>query len=252
MIESTPEQKHYTSARERFLEPMLGDYLHRELQYFGPDLSKILAQRIVSLLDALCPDLDHLKPGQVLWNALDKNTRGDSSNRRLVPVVLTLVAEEDIEDLRQGVSATKIRTQSMARMFHEAIAQGGILSTRDAGLLLHIDYRFASKIRCDYEAETGTHLPHPGVLQDMGSTLTHKAMIVRKVVIDKKDPATVARETRHTQQAVDRYLKQYRRVATLFSIGGDAKLVEEITGMSKRLVAEYVKLLEEFTDAETA
>ena len=250
MIESTPAQKHYASARQRFLEPMLSDYIHRELQYLGPDLSDVLAQRIVSLFEALCPDIEHLKPGQVLWNALDRNTRGDAENRRLVPVVLTLIAEEDVEELRLGTSHTKIRSQSMARMFHEAIAQGGILSTRDVGILLHVGYGAASRIRCVYEAEAGSPLPHPGVLHDMGSTLTHKAMIVRKVVIDKKDPTTVARETRHTQQAVDRYLKQYHRVETLYGISGDPKLIEEITGMSKGLVSEYLKLLEEFNDAE--
>ena len=41
----------------------------------------------------------------------------------------------------------------------------------------------------------------------MGSCISHKTAIVRKVVLEKKDPADVARECNHSQRAVDHYLK---------------------------------------------
>lgn len=248
MIESSPAHKHYASAQTRLLEPLLSNYLHCELQYFGPDLSALLAKKIIEIFEAVCPSSEHVKPGQMVWNALHKHTRGDYKNRKLVPVILTLINDEDIESLRKGDSAAKVRQKAMARVFEEAYAQGGILSTRDAGLLFHIHYSTATAIRIDYEKKQGQHLPHPGVLHDMGSTISHKAIIVRKVIMEKKDPTTVARETKHSQGAVDRYLKDFHRINTIYRIMPDLAFIHQVTGFSKTLIKEYVNIIEEWAD----
>ena len=57
--------------------------------------------------------------------------------------------------------------------------------------------------RHKYEDKHKTVLPFTGTLHDMGSCLTHKNIIVRKVILEKKDPRYVAKETHHTQKAVD-------------------------------------------------
>jgi hypothetical protein len=55
----------------------------------------------------------------------------------------------------------------------------------------------------------------------MGSSISHKTTIINKVVIQKKDPATAARESNHSQKADDRYLKDYNRVKTVFEQNKD-------------------------------
>jgi hypothetical protein len=62
-------------------------------------------------------------------------------------------------------------------------------------------------------------LPHTGALHDMGSSVSYKTTIIRKIILKKKDPADVARECNHTQAAVDRYLKDYHRVKTPQPLG---------------------------------
>ena len=250
MIERSPAHKHYASARLRFLKPLLSEYLHRELQYFGPELSELLAEKIVEIFEAVCPSPEHVKPGQVVWNAIHKDTRADWKKRRIVPVVLTLISEEETERLRQGEKPSDVRRDVLARLFKETYEQGGILSTRDAGLLLHISQQTASLIRKQYEDEHQIILPHPGALQDMGSTVSHKSMIVRKVIVQRKDPLVVAGETKHSQRAVDHYLKQYHRVNTLYPINPHPLFIHEVTGLSKSVINEYIKIIKEFSNEE--
>ncbi len=245
MIEQSRAHKHYASARTRFLVPLLSDYLHRELLYFGPDLCVVLSKKIVDIFEATCPPCEHIKPGQIVWNALDKQTPAHSKNRKFIPVILTLVSEEDVESLRQGVAVPQVRQNAMARVFHETFDQGGVLSTRDAGLLFHVHDAVASQIRIKHEKEHAQSLPHTGVLHDMGTTISHKSLIIRKVLIEKKDPATVARETKHSQRAVDRYLKDFYRVETIYKINPDLAFIHQVTGLSKSLINEYVNLMEE-------
>lgn len=248
MIEASPNHKRYAPARLRFLHPLLSRYLCQELQYFGPDLSDRLAERIVNMFEALCPAPESLRPGQLLWNALHRQTRGDARNRRFVPVVLSIITEGDIERLVNGDGRTQVRRDAIARVFVEAIEQGGVLSSRDVALMFHQGDDAVSRIRTSYETEHGQPLPHTGVLHDMGSSITHKAIIVRKAIQEKKDPATVAKETRHSQRAVDRYLRDYHRVQTLYELKADSSFISQATGMSKSLVKEYIKLLKEESD----
>ena len=248
MIEASHNHKRYASARLRFLHPLLSRYLCQELQYFGPDLSDRLAERIVDMFEALCPAPESLRPGQLLWNVLHRHTRGDAKNRRFVPVVLSIITEADIERLVEGEGSRLVRRDAIARVFTEAFEQGGVLSTRDVALIFHLSDVTVSRIRIDYETEHGQPLPHAGVLHDMGSTITHKAMIVRKAIHEEKDPATVAKETRHSQRAVDRYLRDYDRVQTLYELKADSTFISQATGMSISLVKEYIKLLKEAPD----
>jgi len=76
-------------------------------------------------------------------------------------------------------------------------------------------------LRLIYEKEHNCVLPQTGVLCDMGSSISHKTTMINKVVIQKKDPATAARESNHSQKADDSYLKDYNRVKTVFEQNKD-------------------------------
>lgn len=246
MIEPSHAMKHYKSAQGRFLTPLITAYFTRELRHYGPEISRRLAESIVAIFEATCPERSRLRPGQMVWNVIHKDTRADSKNLKLVPVILTVVDEQDTRELAAGKSAISLRYERMARMFEEAFEQGGLLSTRDAALLFHTSNSCASTIRKKAEALRGEVLPHPGVLHDMGSTITHKAAVVRKVHYEKQDPADVARSIHHTQQAVDHYLASFNRVRTVYKLQPDIDFVAMATGISRAVVREYTKLIEEY------
>ena len=244
MISLTYSQKHYNSAKHRFFKPVVINFFEREFpRMFGPVMREKLADELIKLFNALAPEASRLKPGQLLWNALDKTTRGDSPNRKFVPVVLSMVTEQDVDQLAKGVSVPTVAQNTVARIIREAYLQGGILSSRDIGLLTLKRPGNISDIRKQYEEQNDCTLPHTGALHDMGSCITHKTSIIRKVIIEKKDPASVARECNHSQQAVDRYLKDYHRVRTLYQKNTDIDFIHIVTGIAKHVVKQYVAII---------
>lgn len=245
MINKADSIKRYSSAKARFLKPVIMNFFSSEFpKLFGPIIREKLADELIALFENNCPDLKRLKPGQLLWNALDKNTRGDSPFRRYVPVVLSIVSQDDIIQLENGILPSVIAKNTIARIIREAYQQGGILSTRDIALITLRYSGTVSQMRLSYEKEHDCILPHTGLLHDMGSSVSHKTTIINKVVIQKKDPATVARECNHSQKAVDRYLKDYNRVKTVFQNNQDIQYIHQVTGIAKHVVNQYIGILQ--------
>jgi hypothetical protein len=236
-------QKHYHAAHSRFLEPLLTSLFQRELLRFGPLLSQRLAQAVVAVLDAVCLPKDRLQPGQLLWNVIDQHTRGDSPKRRLIPVILNLITSEDVAQLEKGTRPTIVFRECLARLFRDAYAQGGLLSSRDAALIFHRHDAAISGQRRRYETEHDCFLPHPGILQDMGSTVSHKAAVVRKVICERKDPAAVALEINHSQKAVDHYLSDYHRVKTLYELKPDIAFIHQATQIANHVIRQYIEFI---------
>jgi hypothetical protein len=244
MIKAPDSVKRYNAAKHRFLRPVLINFFAREFpKFFGPVMRERIADELIKLFEKTAPETSRIKPGQILWNALDKNTRGDSPNRRYVPVVLSVITENDIEQLANGITMAVVANNAIARMIKEAYEQGGVLSSRDIGLLTLRTPSYASRKRLEYEKENQCLLPHTGLIHDMGSCISHKKTIIRKVIIEKKDPADVARECNHTQSAVDRYLKDFHRVKTAYQQNQDNDYVHIVTGIAKHVVKQYIEMI---------
>jgi hypothetical protein len=148
-----------------------------------------------------------------------------------------------MQQLAQGTRMTVIAGQSIARICREAFEQGALLSMRDIGLLVWRNLAYISCIRKKWEADQNTILPHVGTIHDFGTCITHKTAIVRKVVYEAKDPRKVANETKHSQHAVDRYVKDFHRVRTCFQVNPDIEFISRTTGLSKYLVKQYVSII---------
>jgi hypothetical protein len=181
--------------------------------------------------------------GQMLWVAIDKNTRADSFKVRYRPVVLTLVSSREVDELVAGrTTPPRQLPDTTARVLKEAYAQNALLSMRDLALIFKRVPGQMSNMRLRYEQQTAEILPTPATLQDMGSGITHKTSVLRKVLVEKKDMVTVRRETNHSQQAIDRYLKSYRRVEMLLDDKKNTMYVSKITGLSPHLVLQYEQI----------
>lgn len=246
MLKTPDHIRRYQSAHDRLLIPAIANFFSKEFPgFFGPVVRVNIAQSLVALFESLCPEKSRFKPGQLLWNALDKNTRADSPKRKYKPVILTIVSDQDITDFEKKISIRKIRENVIARVTREAYQQGGTLSARDISLLLVQNNAYISRSRIDYEIKNKTILPHPGVLHDMGSTISHKKQIVIKYIVEKKSPLVVARETNHSQLAVDRYLNDFQRINYLTNEGKDIETIHQLTKISKPVIAQYQQIIEQ-------
>src|SRR6056297_1224744 len=239
--------KQYKSAHKRFFKTAIENFFKTEFEKsFGPNIRSFIADELIKIFNENNRDINTLKPGQVLWNAIHKDTRADSKKMKLVPVVLTLVNDDDISKLENGLKIFEHKQNVVARILKEAYAQEALLSMRDVSLLLAMSFQDASSIRKSYEEKHKVELPHPGNLQDMGSCITHKNQIVYKAIVEKKDPVQVANETKHTQQAVDRYLKDFHRVQTVYNHNSDPDYISLVTNISKSVVNQYINLIETY------
>ena len=247
MLPLSSAYKQYSSAHKRFFKPAIENFFKTEFtKSFGPNVRSFIADELIKIFQENNRDINSLKPGQVLWNAIHKDTRADSKNMKLVSVILTLVNDDDIFNLKNGLKAHLHRQNVVARMLKEAHAQDALLSMRDVSLLLAISYPTASNTRKKYEEIHNVILPHPGSLQDMGSCLTHKYQIIYKCVVEKKDPIIAAKETNHTIMAVDRYLKDFNRVKTLYLDNKDENYIHLVTKLSLHLIAQYVDIINQY------
>jgi hypothetical protein len=247
MIRTPDRKRKYQSAHDRLLKPGIINFFTKEFPgFFGPVVRENIAEALINLFVSLCPETDRLKPGQIIWNALDVKTRADSPNRRYKPVILTVVSDDDISMFENGKSMNEIRKNVIARMIKEAYHQGGILSMRDLSLMLVLDASYISHLRIEFEQDNQTVLPHTGVIHDMGSTITHKRQIVFKYIVEKKDPKVVALETNHSQLAVDRYLKDYQRVKTLSDEQKDIDYIHLVTNIAKPVIKQYQQIIENY------
>jgi hypothetical protein len=73
-------------------------------------------------------------------------------------------------------------------------------------------------------------LPHPGVLHDTGSAVTHKQIIVYRYAVEKKATNITALETNHSQRAVGHYIRDFNRVGTL---------IEDNKNIAKPVILQY-------------
>jgi len=244
MIRTPDGIRKYRTANDRFLKPAIVNFFAREFAgYFGPVVRENIAQALIDIFEENAPEATRIKHGQILWNALDKTTRADWENRKYKPVILTLVSEQDIELFMEGKPVKQIRKQVIARIMKEAHRQGGLLSTRDISLIMTANASNLSNLRIEYENENQIILPHTGSLHDMGSTLTHKVQIVRKYVVEKKSSNIVAKETNHSQRAVDHYIRDYNRVKTLYNDGKDTEYIHLTTKIAKPVIGQYLDII---------
>jgi hypothetical protein len=246
---STPTfaAKHYTSAHKRLLHAQMAHFFEVNFpRFFGPEIRDRIAHQLLELVEEQMLATTHLRPGQCLWNAVAIDTRADSAKLRTVPVVLTLVDDADITRLAAGASPAQVAREATARLLDEAYQQGALLSMRDIGLLTWRRDKDITLYRQAWEHTHGRLLPHPGTLQDMGSCITHKTAIVGKAVYERQDPRQVARDTHHTQLAVDRYLRDFHRVRTCYRQTPDQDFISQVTGMSSYLVKQYIAIIEQY------
>ena len=246
MIRKPDKERRYNAAHDRFLKPTITNFLVNELRYLGPVTAANVADELIRIFEENTPQKDRVKHGQMLWNALDKNTGADSRNRKYKSVILSIVTDEDIALFEKNKSIKEIRKQVIARIINEAYQQGGILSARDISLMLATSDSSISSVRIEFEKEHNTVLPHTGVLHDMGSSITHKNIIVYKHVVEKKSTNIVALETNHSQRAVDHYICDYNRVKTLIEDNKNLEFIHLATKIAKPVIKQYQAIFHQY------
>ena len=223
---------------------------------FGPAVTKLFADRVEEVYGRFHVPRERLKVGQVLWAAVAVDDPPARDKRiehtRLVPIVLDLVTPRDIDDAIATGVRTETRDRKVLRLFQQAYAQGAVLSDPDVSLLLHVQTSTISRTVLAHERETKQTVPRRGTIHDMGRSVTHKAIICYKRLVEFKPTSQVASETYHSPEEVEYYVQCLRRVKLCRDSGMSPHETAQATGHSLSLVNEYLTLITQFGLPATA
>jgi DNA-binding CsgD family transcriptional regulator len=89
-------------------------------------------------------------------------------------------------------------------------------------------------------------VPRRGAVHDMGRSVTHKAIICYKRLVEQKPTSQVAQETFHSADEVEYYVQCFRRMQLCRDSGMSPDEIAQATGHSLSLVKEYLDLMAEF------
>jgi hypothetical protein len=163
-----------------------------------------------------------------------------------VPIVLDLVTPPDIEVTKTKGMRSLTRRTKIVRLFRQAYEQGAVLSLADVSLMININLITLSRLVRAHERETGEMVPRRGTIHDMGRSVTHKAIICYKRLLEQKPTSQVAQETYHSAEEVEYYVQCLRRVQLCRDSGLSPEETAQATGHSLSLVQEYLELIKEF------
>jgi hypothetical protein len=208
----------------------------------------LFIEELIGILNKCYYPNNKLRLGQMRWLTLSKETRATNKNPQFIPVTLTLVSEKDIEKYCNGVTRDEIMQDIVARLLTEAYEQGGLLSMRDLSLIMCYTHSHLSDLRLKYEKRNNTILHFVGYDHDMGTAISHKTTILKKIFVDKKDPVQVAREMGHSPEAVQNYCIGLNKVKWCLENKISKDEIRIVTGMSAHLIDEYLKIMEECKD----
>jgi hypothetical protein len=217
---------------------------------FGPAVTQLFAERVEQIFEQFHPQRSRMKVGQVLWAAVAADDPPARDKRieqtRLIPVVLDLVAPQDIEDMVAGARIATIRRNRLLRLFRQAYQQGAVLSYADVSLLMHLRIGTVSRYVQKHHATTHEIIPCRGTIHDMGRSMTHKAIICYKRLVEQKTTSQVATETNHTPESVERYVQTLRRVKLCTDVGMSVGETSLAIGHTQSLVQEYLDLIHQY------
>jgi len=245
--------KKFRRIHDKSLEQVL---LHRFLNHYGYEKGEVTARAIIDDLLQLIErhflvcrpheDAVLLKYGQMAWPAVPIEERPKRGQRiQDIPmklVVLTFLADEDIQSIRDGFRSRELRIRRMVRWVDEAFDQGALLSQLDLAMLLNVCDSVVSGYVNEHQNTSGRLLPTRGNIHDLSGHITHKREIV-SLYLQGYDTPRIARKTRHAKESVDRYIRDFETVRMLTRISTDPTEIGRLARLNPRVVQQYLDLL---------
>ncbi len=192
-------QKTFTGALEAF-------FVTEFPQLAGDRARRAVVQGIVEMVHRFFPATAHLRQGQTTWISVAKDevtSYGKSIPKtRMVPVIVTLLAEDEASQRRDGRRLRDIKREAVARVCQEIDAQGGCVTAVELAIMFKTTPTTVGKYIAQWEADHGKLLPRRGTIHDMGPTLTHKKEICRLLFIEGKTVSQVVNLTKHSTRAM--------------------------------------------------
>jgi biotin operon repressor len=180
--------------------------------------------------------------GQMTFMAISGDTppgRPIAESKR-EPINLTVDSPDDLVALRHSVAA--LRQSKIQRLTQEAQEQGALLTQEDLARLLCASRSTVKRDIAHLRAE-GIDVPTRGQVKDIGKGVSHKGRIVGDWLAGYTF-SEIEQRRRHSIHSIERYCCDFQRVVRLHVRGLSVAEMRISTGMSERLIKEYLALYE--------
>ena len=184
--------------------------------------------------------------GQVVFHAVARDVPPGVpvEEMHLVPVRLTLY---DPGDCAIG-GQKELLNSRILRITGEALGQGALLTQADIAILLGESTRTIARHIAELESR-GETVPTRGRWKDIGPGVSHKRRIL-ELYLRGDEYTDIERKTRHSGEAIMRYVKDFARVLVLREEGYRDAELRVITGLSDKTLREYAELIEAYSGEE--
>lgn len=246
----------YESINKRNFRNALINLLETDYKVLGSrKILSMLSDDIESLYRDFHLSTSDVGLGEIVFRTTKDDGQRQSYGKRTedysgTTVILPLITEEDVErriyykknDKNSNYKHRQSRDiETMVRLLESAKQQGGLLSGAELSVLLNRSLTTIRKYLSEYIKKTGKILPLKGYVLDQGSLPTHKAIII-SLYEQGISPADIVLKTSHSQEAVDRYIKQYNQIKKMIVKGLSEVEIKDIVRRSMKVVREYIKL----------
>lgn len=241
------KESHYLSVPKRGFKGALIHLLETEYKIIGSHkVIQMIAEDIEDLARQFFPS-SSVSPGTLVWTTTPEKKVSygrKTENQPTSTVTLPLLSPEDIQNKIRAHSQKERVSQEierMVRMIKAAFKQGGFLSIAEVALIMNRGILTIQKRVAQYQRERGEVLPLKGNILDQGSSPTHKGSVIE--LYEKKiAPPDIAGQTRHSLDAVDRYISDYERVKILLRKGTSVKEISQLIGRGLSTVKQYERI----------
>jgi len=246
----------FESINKRNFRSALINLLENEYKILGSrKILSMLAEDIEQLYSEFNPSSSEVGVGKIVFRTTKDDGQRPNYGKKTedynsVTVVLPLLTEEDIENRIYYKNSNKNSNykhcgqrdiKTMIRLLESAKEQGGLLSGAELCVLMNRSLTTIQKYLQSYIKDTGKIPPLKGYVMDMGSLPTHKAIII-SLYEQGLSPADIVLKTSHSQDAVDRYIKQYEQIRKLLKKGLSESEIKDVVRRSIKVVREYIAL----------
>ncbi len=255
----------YESINKRNFKSALINMLEENYKLLGSrKIIELLSEDIEDLHNQYYPQINKVGNGYIVFRTTKDDGQRQSYGKRTedyssITVTLPLITSDDIErriyykkgDKNSNYKHQNSRDiQTMVRLLKSAKEQGGLLSGAELSMLMNRSLGTIGKYLKIYQKDTVEILPLKGYVLDQGSLPTHKGIII-SLYENGVSPADIVLKTSHSQDAVDRYIKQYDQIKKLLRKGLKEKAIVSITGRSLNVVTQYIKLYNNFNSQKS-
>lgn len=225
--------------KTKSVEEAIIDQIDRDFN-LAPFMARTHFVRVRSYLEEYLDG--ELEVGQITFLAISADSPPGQpiTACKRVPVSLSLDRPDDLGALREGIAV--LRRVKIQRLTGETREQGGLLTQEDLARLLCCS---RSSIKRDIAVlrATGVDIPTRGQVKDIGRGVSHKSQIVGDWLAGYTF-SQIQKRRWHTIGSIERYCRDFGRVVRLHNHGLTVAEIRRGTGLSERLIKEYLALAE--------